>query len=125
MRFYEFADAEAQLGLLRVIIDNTWSAIAQQAAAQKKAAAARRQQTSPKPRPVKPKLSRKGTAKRSKKPAQPPRAKNPNPASAAAAPAPQRPTGPRKVLPHVQPIRAVSAAATAQPAGTNSSPPAA
>ena len=121
MRFYEFADAEAQLGLLRVIIDNTWSAIAQQAAAQKKAAAARRQQTSTKPRPVKPKLSRKGTAKRSKKPAQPPRANNPT-ASAAAAPAPQRPTGPQKVLPHVQPIRPVSAAATAQPAGTNSSP---
>ena len=31
MRLYEFADAEAQLALLRTIIDNTWTAIAQQA----------------------------------------------------------------------------------------------
>ena len=42
MRFYEFADAEAQLGLLRTIIDNTWSAIAQQAEEQKKAEAERK-----------------------------------------------------------------------------------
>jgi len=35
MRFFEFADAEAQLGLLRTIIDNTWVAIAQQAEQQK------------------------------------------------------------------------------------------
>ena len=38
MRYMEFADAEAQLGLLRVIIDNTWAAIAKQAEDQKKAA---------------------------------------------------------------------------------------
>jgi len=37
MRFYEFADAEAQLGLLRTIIDGTWSAIEKQAEAQRKA----------------------------------------------------------------------------------------
>jgi hypothetical protein len=42
MRFYEFADAEAQLGLLRTIIDNTWAAIAKQAEEQKKAEAERK-----------------------------------------------------------------------------------
>ena len=31
MRFFEFSDAEAQLRLLRKIIDRTWAAIAQQA----------------------------------------------------------------------------------------------
>lgn len=35
MRLYEFADAEAQLALLRTIIDNTWKAIAQQGQQQK------------------------------------------------------------------------------------------
>ena len=42
MRFFEFADAEAQLGLLRTIIDNTWAAIAKQAEEQKKAEAQRK-----------------------------------------------------------------------------------
>ena len=37
MRLHEFANAEAQLGLLRTILDNTWSAIAQQAEQQKRA----------------------------------------------------------------------------------------
>lgn len=50
MRLYEFADAEAQLGLLRTIIDNTWTAIAQQAEQQKKAEAARKANAKPKPR---------------------------------------------------------------------------
>ena len=35
MKIYEIANAEDQLGLLRVIIDNTWTAIAQQAERQK------------------------------------------------------------------------------------------
>lgn len=35
MRIHEIADAEAQLGLLRTIIDNTWTAIAQQAEQQR------------------------------------------------------------------------------------------
>ena len=42
MRFIEFADAEAQLGLLRTIIDNTWAAIAKQAEEQEKAEAQRK-----------------------------------------------------------------------------------
>ncbi len=42
MRFIEFADAEAQLGLLRTIIDGTWTAIAKQADEQRKADAQRK-----------------------------------------------------------------------------------
>ena len=37
MRLSEFASAEEQLGLLRIIIDNTWTAIKQQADAQARA----------------------------------------------------------------------------------------
>lgn len=50
MRFFEFADAEAQLGLLRTIIDNTWAAIAKQAEEQKKAEAHRKANAKLKPR---------------------------------------------------------------------------
>lgn len=44
MRLNEFADAQAQLDLLRIIIDNTWSAIAQQAEGQKRVEAERKAQ---------------------------------------------------------------------------------
>jgi hypothetical protein len=50
MRLYEFADAEAQLALLRTIIDNTWTAIAQQAEQAKRADAERKAQAKLKPR---------------------------------------------------------------------------
>lgn len=50
MRFFEFADAEAQLELLRTIIDNTWAAIAKQAEEQKKAEAQRKANAKLKPR---------------------------------------------------------------------------
>ena len=50
MRLYEFADAEAQLALLRTIIDNTWTAIAQQAEQQKRVDAERKVQAKLKPR---------------------------------------------------------------------------
>ena len=50
MRLYEFADAEAQLALLRTIIDNTWTAIAQQAEQEKRAEAERKAQANLKPR---------------------------------------------------------------------------
>jgi hypothetical protein len=59
MRLYEFADAEAQLGLLRIIIDNTWSAIAQQAEQEQRAEAERKAQAKLKPRAKK---SSKGTS---------------------------------------------------------------
>jgi hypothetical protein len=48
MRLYEFADAEAQLALLRTIIDNTWKAIAQQGQQQKINFAQRRPMPKPK-----------------------------------------------------------------------------
>ena len=54
MRLYEFADAEAQLALLRTIIDNTWTAIAQQAEQQKRMDAERKAQAKIKPRSSKP-----------------------------------------------------------------------
>lgn len=44
MRIYEFADAESQLALLRTIIDNTWTAIAQQAEQKKRSDAERKAQ---------------------------------------------------------------------------------
>lgn len=50
MRLYEFANAEEQLALLRTIIDNTWTAIAQQAAEQQRAEAQRKSQAKLKPR---------------------------------------------------------------------------
>ena len=50
MRFFEFADAEAQLGLLRTIIDNTWATIAKQAEEQKQAEAQRKANAKLKPR---------------------------------------------------------------------------
>ena len=47
MRLYEFTSAEEQLGLLRVIIDNTWAAIAQQAKQQKAVEAPRKAKAMP------------------------------------------------------------------------------
>ena len=67
MRLYEFADAEAQLALLRTIIDNTWTAISQQAEQEKRAKAERKAKAQLKPRARK---SSKGTSIRM--PAPPP-----------------------------------------------------
>ena len=50
MRLNEFADAEAQLALLRTIINNTWTAISQQAEQQKRLDAVRQSQAKLKPR---------------------------------------------------------------------------
>ena len=69
MRLYEFADAEAQLALLRTIIDNTWTAIAQQAEQQKRVDAERKAQAKLKPRSKK---SSKGTSIRIPTPKLPP-----------------------------------------------------
>ena len=70
MRLYEFADAEAQLALLRTIIDNTWTAIAQQAEQQKRVDAERKAQAKLKPRAKK---SSKGTSIRIPNPPLPPK----------------------------------------------------
>ena len=69
MRLYEIADAKAQLDLLRIIIDNTWAAIAQQAEQQKREDAERKAQAKLKPRVKK---SSKGTSIRIPTPSPPP-----------------------------------------------------
>jgi hypothetical protein len=84
MRLYEFADAESQLGLLRIIIDNTWSAIAQQAEQERRAEAERKAQAKLKPRAKK---SSKFTSIRIPTPP-PPLAKKPQTALANQPPSP-------------------------------------
>ena len=59
MRINEVTDAQGQLELLRTIIDNTWTAIAQQAEQEKRAEAERKAQAKLKPRAKK---SGKGTS---------------------------------------------------------------
>ncbi len=81
MRFFEFADAEAQLGLLRTIIDNTWAAIAKQAEEQKRAEAQRKA----------------GKGKAIKKPPPPPPPPKPKP------PSPQPPLKPNPKATNPQP----------------------
>jgi len=79
MRFFEFADAEAQLGLLRTIIDNTWTAIAKQAAEQKQAEAQRKANAKLKPRKRKGGMGK--AIKTPPSPPPPPKPKPPSPTS--------------------------------------------
>lgn len=69
MRISEITDAQGQLELLRTVIDNTWTAIAQQAEQEKRVEAERKAQTKLKPRGKK---SSKGTSIRIPTPPQPP-----------------------------------------------------
>ena len=50
MRIHEITDAQGQLELLRTVIDNTWTAIAQQAEQERRAEAERKAQAELKPR---------------------------------------------------------------------------
>lgn len=84
MRFFEFADAEAQLGLLRTIIDNTWAAIAKQAEEQKKAEAQRKATAK-----LKPRKQRAGMGKAIKVPTPTPPPPPPKPKVATPQPKPQ------------------------------------
>jgi hypothetical protein len=95
MRFFEFADAEAQLGLLRTIIDNTWTAIAKQAGEQKRAEVQRKANAK-----LKPRKRKGGMGKAIKKPLSPPPPTKPKP------PSPQPPTKPKppSPLPSPKPI---------------------
>jgi hypothetical protein len=81
MRLYEFTNAEEQLGLLRIIIDNTWTAIAQQAKQQRDAEAQRKAQTKAAPRKAK-------GGGRVPTPHQPPTKKPPTPTAQKANPQP-------------------------------------
>ena len=99
MRLYEFTNAQEQLGLLRVIIDNTWTAIAQQAKQQKDAEAQRKVQTKAVPRKAK---GGRHMGKRVPTPHQPPPKKLPTPQvqQATLKPTPvQTAVAPRKPLP--------------------------
>ena len=69
MRINEITDAQGQLELLRTVIDNTWTAIAQQAEQEKRAEAERKAQATLKPRGKK---SSKGTSIRMPTPPPPP-----------------------------------------------------
>ncbi len=84
MRFFEFADAEAQLGLLRTIIDSTWAAIAKQAEEQKKAEAQRKATAK-----LKPRKQRAGMGKAIKVPTPKPPPPPPKPKVANSQPKPQ------------------------------------
>ncbi|CAN1521933.1 hypothetical protein MCEMIEM28_01135 [Burkholderiaceae bacterium] len=79
MRFFEFADAEAQLGLLRTIIDNTWAAIAKQAEEQKKAEAQRKANAKLRPRKRKESMGKAIKVPTPKPPPPPPEPKVANP----------------------------------------------
>ncbi len=79
MRFFEFADAEAQLGLLRTIIDNTWAAIAKQAEEQKKAEAQRKATAKLKPRKQRAGMGKAINVPTTKPPPPPPKSKVANP----------------------------------------------
>ena len=72
MRISEITDAQGQLELLRTVIDNTWTAIAQQAEQQKRVDAERKAQAKLKPRAKK---SSKGTSIRIPTPPPPPNKK--------------------------------------------------
>ena len=69
MRISEITDAQGQLELLRTVIDNTWTAIAQQAEEAKRADAERKAQAKLKPRSKK---ASKGTSLRIPTPKLPP-----------------------------------------------------
>lgn len=84
MRFFEFADAEAQLGLLRTIIDNTWAAIAKQAEEQKRAEAQRKANAK-----LKPRKRKGGMGKAIKMPPSPPPPPKPKPKAINPQPTPQ------------------------------------
>jgi hypothetical protein len=72
MRISEITDAQGQLELLRTVIDNTWTAIAQQAEQERRAEAERKAQAKLKPRGKK---SSKGTSIRIPNPPPPPNKK--------------------------------------------------
>jgi hypothetical protein len=99
MRLYEFTNAEEQLGLLRIIIDNTWTAIAQQAKQQKDAEVQRKAQARALPHKAK---GGRRMGKRVPTPRQPQPKKLPTPQAQQATPIStpiQTGVAPRKPLP--------------------------
>ena len=117
MRLYEFADAEAQLALLRTIIDNTWTAIAQQAEQKKRVDAERKAQAKLKPRAKK---SSKGTSIRIPTPPPPP-TKKPQAALAKQPPSPLNNPNPN-ALNAVKPLPPTNPQLKQQPINTAINP---
>lgn len=102
MRVFEFVDANAQLALLRKIMDNTWKAIEQDAAAQP--------QPKPSATPPKPRAASNQTVTRSAKPKPKrikrvpiPLRKKPNPPPTPTAPLPTVPQQASKAAPKITP----------------------
>ena len=117
MRLYEFADAEAQLALLRTIIDNTWTAIAKQAEQQKRVDAERKAQAKLKPRAKK---SSKGPSIRIPTPP-PPLTKKPKAPLAKQPPAPLNNPNPN-ALNAVKPLPSANPQIKQQPTNTAINP---
>ena len=113
MRLYEFADAEAQLALLRTIIDNTWTAIAQQAEQQKRVDAERNAQAMLKPHAKK---SSKGTSRRIPTP-KPPPPKQPQAPLAKQLPPPLSNPNPKSII-AVKPLPPTNPQLKQQPTST-------
>ena len=117
MRLYEFADAEAQLALLRTIIDNTWTAIAKQVEQQKRVDAERKAQAKLKPRAKK---SSKGPSIRIPTPP-PPLTKKPKAPLAKQPPAPLNNPNPN-ALNAVKPLPSANPQLKQQPTNTAINP---
>jgi len=117
MRISEITDAQGQLELLRTIIDNTWTAIAQQAEQQKRVDAERKAQAKLKPRAKK---SSKGTSIRIPTPPPPP-TKKPQAALAKQLPSPLNNPNPN-ILNAVKPLPPTNPQLKQQPTNTAINP---
>jgi hypothetical protein len=117
MRISEITDAQGQLELLRTVIDNTWTAIAQQAEQEKRAEAERKAQAKLKPRAKK---SGKGISVRIPTP-QPPPTKKPQAPLAKQPPSPLNKPNPN-ALNAVKPVPSTNPQLKQQPTNTAINP---
>ena len=113
MRISEITDAQGQLELLRTVIDNTWTAIAQQAEQEKRAEAERKAQAKLKPRSKK---SSKGTSIRIPTPPPPPTQKPQAPLAKQQPPTLNKPNP--NVLNAVKPVPSTNPQLKQQPINT-------
>ena len=117
MRISEITDAQGQLELLRTVIDNTWTAIAQQAEQEKRAEAERKAQAKLKPRAKK---SGKGKSIRIPSPPLPPN-KKPQAPLAKQPPSPLNKPNPN-ALNAVQPLPSTNPQLNKPPTNTATNP---
>jgi hypothetical protein len=132
MRISEITDAQGQLELLRTVIDNTWTAIAQQAEQEKRVEAERKTQAKLKPRAKKsgkgksiriptppPPPNKKPQAPLAKQPPSPLNKPNPNALNAIN---PQPSTNPQLKQPSINTSINPKLASTSQPKPTATTP---